>query len=51
MHNPFKKHIREHGDLQYLVSELMYAVEDLTENLRQLREEVDYLVDVLDTDD
>jgi hypothetical protein len=48
MWNPFKKHEEEHDDIAWLLSELTFALHDLQEDVRELREEVDYLVDFLD---
>jgi hypothetical protein len=48
MWNPFKKHEEEHDDIAWLLSELTFALHDLEETVRELREEVDYLVDFLD---
>lgn len=48
MWNPFKKHEEEHDDIAYLLGQLTFALNDLQENVRDLREEVDYLADFLD---
>jgi hypothetical protein len=48
MWNPFKKHEEEHDDIAYLVGQLTFALHDLQESIKELREEVDYLTDFLD---
>ena len=48
MWNPFKKHEEEHDDIAYLLSNLTIALYDLQQDVKELREEVDYLVDFLD---
>jgi len=48
MWNPFKKHEEEHDDIAYLLAELTFALNDLQQDVQELREEVDYLVDFLD---
>jgi hypothetical protein len=48
MWNPFKKHEEEHDDIAYLLGQLTFALNDLQENVKDLREEVDYLADFLD---
>jgi len=48
MWNPFKKHEEEHDDISYLLGQLTFALNDLQENVKDLREEVDYLADFLD---
>ena len=47
MWNPFKKHEEEHDDVAYLLTQLTLALADLTESVRELREEVDYLAEFL----
>jgi coenzyme F420-reducing hydrogenase gamma subunit len=44
MWNPFKKH----DDIDWLLAELTVALSELSESVKELREEVDYLVDFLD---
>jgi hypothetical protein len=48
MWNPFKKHEEEHDEVVHWLAELTIALNDLQESVRELREEVDYLVDFLD---
>ena len=48
MWNFFKKHEEEHDDIAYLLGQLTFALNDLQENVKDLREEVDYLADFLD---
>jgi hypothetical protein len=48
MWNPFKKHEEEHDEVAWLLAELTLALADLSESVRELREEVDYLVDFID---
>jgi hypothetical protein len=48
MWNPFKKHEEEHEDITWLLSQLTFALNDLQENVKDLREEVNYLSDFLD---
>jgi hypothetical protein len=48
MWNLFKKHEEEHDDIAYLLGQLTFALNDLQENVKDLREEVDYLADFLD---
>ena len=47
MWNPFK-HNTEHDDIAYLLSNLTIALYALQQDVKELREEVDYLVDFLD---
>lgn len=48
MRNPFKKHTEDHDDIWDLLSDLTFSVSALGETVRELREEVDFLVDELD---
>jgi hypothetical protein len=45
---PFKKHKTEHDDINYALVELSIAILRLQDSVKELREEVDYLVDFLD---
>jgi len=45
---PFGKHNTEHDDIAFLLSKLTIALYELQESVKELREEVDYLVDYLD---
>lgn len=47
MWNPFK-HYENHKDIDWGLTELSVAILKLQESVRELREEVDYLVDFLD---
>lgn len=47
MWNPFK-HEREHNGIFEATLALSIALDDLREEIKELREEVDYLVDFLD---
>lgn len=47
MWNPFK-HYENHKDIDWALTELSVAILKLQESVRELREEVDYLVDFLD---
>jgi hypothetical protein len=47
MWNPFRKHEEEHDDVAYLLAQLTLALADLTESVKELREEVDYLAEFL----
>lgn len=47
MWNPFK-HNTEHDDISWALISLSSAILDLQDSVRELREEVDYLVDYLD---
>jgi divalent metal cation (Fe/Co/Zn/Cd) transporter len=47
MWNPFK-HNEEHNDITDSLVALAVAILDLQDSVRELREEVDYLVDFLD---
>lgn len=48
MRNPFTKHSSEHDSIYVVLCELTYALDDLRKSVKELREEVDYLVDYLD---
>jgi hypothetical protein len=49
MHNPFAKYFTDKDDeLYFNLISLTQAVIDLQDSVRELREEVDYLVDFLD---
>lgn len=48
MWNPFKRHEEEHDDIAYLLGQLTIALSELEESVRELRQEVDYLVDFID---
>jgi hypothetical protein len=50
MHNPFAKFFTDKDDdeLYFNLISLTQAVIDLQDSVRELREEVDYLVDFLD---
>lgn len=51
MFNPFKKykeHEEEHADISDLFFDLFIQVANLEATVRELREEVDFLVDELD---
>lgn len=48
MWNPFKKDQEEHDDLFQAFLHLAMAIDKLQVSVKELREEVDYLVDVLD---
>lgn len=47
MWNPFK-HNEEHDDIAWGLTQLSLAILDLQDAVKELREEVDYLVDFLD---
>jgi len=47
MWNPFK-HYQTHHDIDWGLTELSVAILNLQESVKELREEVDYLVDFLD---
>lgn len=51
MHNPFKAHKNEHIDTNDAMTQLFWAIDALEISVRELREEVDYMIDFLDTDD
>lgn len=46
--NPFRKHTEDHDDIWDLLSDLTFSVAALGEAVKELREEVDFLVDELD---
>jgi hypothetical protein len=48
MWNPFKQHQEEHNEVAWLLAELTLSLVTLSESVKELREEVDYLVDFLD---
>jgi hypothetical protein len=48
MWNPFKKHEEDHDDIAETILLLGFAVRDLQDAVKELREEVDYLTDFLD---
>jgi regulator of replication initiation timing len=48
MRNPFKKHTEDHDDIWDAVYELTQAYFALVSEVKDLREEVDFLVDELD---
>lgn len=48
MWNPFKKHEEEHDDIAWYLTQLSVALDNLNTSVKELREEVDYLVDFLD---
>ena len=47
MFNPFK-HNKEHSNIDDALLSLTIAILELQESVKELREEVDYLVDFLD---
>ena len=47
MWNPFK-HSEEHNDIAETILLLGFAVRDLQDSVKELREEVNYLADFLD---
>ena len=51
MHNPFIKHHTKHVDISDAITELGWAIQDLSIIVQELREEVDYMIDFLDSDD
>lgn len=51
MHNPFTRHKTEHVNTADNLTYLAWAIDDLNIAVRELREEVDYMIDFLDTDD
>ena len=48
MWNPFAKYFVDTDELYFNLISLTSAVRDLQDSVRELREEVDYLVDFLD---
>lgn len=48
MWNPFKRHEEEHDDVALLLFQLTFELNRLADAVKELREEVDYLVDYLD---
>ena len=51
MHNPFTRHKLEHINTDDSMNNLFWAIDALEHSVRELREEVDYMIDFLDTDD
>ena len=51
MFNLFRSHKREHNGIEALANELTYAIVDLRDDIKGLREEVDYLIEFLGSDD
>jgi hypothetical protein len=42
------KHNEEHDDVVYMITQLTFALDNLSQSVKELREEVDYLADFLD---
>jgi hypothetical protein len=51
MFNLFHSHKREHNGIEALAEELTYAIVDLRNDIKDLREDVDYLIEFLGIDD
>jgi len=45
---PFVGHTEEHDDITYMLTQLTFALDNLNQSVKELREEVDYLADFLD---
>jgi len=45
---PFARHTEEHDDVVYMITQLTFALDNLSQSVKELREEVDYLADFLD---
>jgi len=45
---PFARHTEEHDDIAYMLTQLTFALDNLNQSVKELREEVDYLADFLD---
>jgi uncharacterized coiled-coil protein SlyX len=50
MWNPFRRHEEEHFNIDDALTVLSSAVIELQKSVEELREEVDYLLEVLDND-